>query len=194
MVDVVPKHVPENLLSRAWAEFLALRLGQGSWWVEHVSEAGDRPAGQGFCDHARCGLEPRDQLGGRAYRLPLLVPACQGANLGTALVHPPVKPPDAIGDDVLHQPSDRPMVRRHRQHPLLGRERRDGLVHVPLKSVPAFVDNGEWKRVLGHSSHGCVLLYERMRSPSGERAACTFSVDARRMAIAVPKSHWLASE
>ena len=70
VVDIVPEHMIDDLLSRARAEYLALRFTQGGRRVEHVPEVGDDAAGEGPRDHAPRGLQPGGQLAATGQTVP----------------------------------------------------------------------------------------------------------------------------
>src|SRR5260221_2589264 len=174
VVHIVPEHMKDDLLSCVRPEDLALLFTHGGRWVKHMPEVGHGPAAQCSLDHAPRGLKPSDQLGGRVHRLPLLLllPVHEGGHIRTALAHPQLEPPNAIVEDVLDEHPNRPVCTFHGQRQLLGRERRHGREQVALKAVPALVDDGQGKCVLGgHGfSHGCrTSRDERSADVTGHR-------------------------
>jgi hypothetical protein len=64
VVDVMSQDMKNDLLSRAWAEHLALSFAQAGWRLEDMSEVGDGPAGERALDHGPGGLKSGHQLGG----------------------------------------------------------------------------------------------------------------------------------
>src|SRR5215472_6761724 len=94
VMDIVPEHMPDNLLARAWSEDLALGFSEPGRRVKHLSKVSGGPAVKGSLDHSPSSLEPRDELVGRAYRLlSLLIPASNGNHIWPTLAHPSMKPP-----------------------------------------------------------------------------------------------------
>src|SRR5215469_5162274 len=122
-MHIVPEHMKDDFLSRARAEYLALRFRQHVRLREHISEIGYGPASEGTLDHVPRGIEPGDQLGGRMQGLSLLflLPVHKGGYFGSPLAHPSLEPPDPVVEDVLDEHPDRPVSRRYWQCQLLGR-------------------------------------------------------------------------
>src|SRR5260370_14499057 len=104
MVDLMLEHIPDHPLPRAFAEESLLSFAQEGWRWETLPKISGSPAGKGIGKHVPGGLKSGNQFGGRKRGRRLVVPRVpshDGGKIGTPFAHPPVEPPDTVGNEML---------------------------------------------------------------------------------------------
>src|SRR5712692_8977714 len=98
------EHMPDHPLPRAFAEESLLFFAQECWRWEKVPKIGGGPAGKCLLNQVPGGLKSGNQFGGRKRGLLLFVrrvPVHDGGKIGTPFAHPPLEPPDTVGNEML---------------------------------------------------------------------------------------------
>src|SRR5712692_9214609 len=113
MVDLMFENMPDHPLPRAFAEKSLLSFAQECWRWETMPKISGSPAGKGLGNHVPGGLKSDNQFGGRKRGRRLVVPRVpvhDGGKIGTPFAHPPVEPPDTVGNDMMRIHFDRPVM------------------------------------------------------------------------------------
>src|SRR5579859_6116794 len=103
MVELMFEHMPDNPLSRAFAEDSLLFFAQECRRWEKVPKFGGSPAGKCIGNHLPGSLKPGNQFGGCKHGRRLVVPrvpVSDGSKIGTPFTHPPLEPPDTVGNNM----------------------------------------------------------------------------------------------
>src|ERR1700726_631533 len=113
MVNLMFENMPDHPLSRAFAEDSPLCFAQECWTGENLPKISGSPAGKCLGNHVPGGLQSGNQFGGlkRGRRLVVpRVPVHDGGKIGTPFAHPPLEPPDTVGNEMLRNHPDRPVM------------------------------------------------------------------------------------
>src|SRR5262249_48923597 len=109
MMNFMFKNVPDDPLARKFAEDLPLLFAQLWRHGESLLQIVGGPTGQRIGNDFPGNFKPGDQFG-RAermlFRIVLRVPVSNGGQIEAPLTHPDLKPPDAVGNNMLRNHAD----------------------------------------------------------------------------------------
>src|SRR5262249_4952371 len=123
--------------------------------LEFFVKIGGGPAMQSVLDHRSRSLQASRQFGGTALRLPGPVPVPHRRQIGTALTHQEMEPPDPHRDDMPSKLAYGEDIRGRAEHKLFGSQRGNRCDEALLIDLPALEESGERKR----TGHGAALLH-----------------------------------
>src|SRR5258708_1097411 len=107
------ENMPDNPLPRAFAKDSLLFLAQEGWAWENLPNISGSTGGKGRGKCVGGGRKGGNQVGGLKRGLLLFVcrvPVRDVGKIGIPFAHPQLEPPDTVGNDMLRNHPDRPVV------------------------------------------------------------------------------------